>query len=368
MAHPATRVQTQRSRQGQRAQQRLQEQGQQTQEQEAGQGVAPTQLASIRSFHDAAWHFNEFEQSGLSTSEQDQAQNKAQNLRSVALMARGGLRRGRGDFEGSNTQRNPSAMAPPANPTSTMLQDTSMDTKNYEQQQQQRLGFSQAFALGVSIPTSEFNTEAFGTLSVRPAFNSNSNTNTGVTGSNMITVTAPGTNCDPVESLDDDLELPGDFDELFEDVEMDVSKEGHGLGHDTAMSQAAPIFGDVNPPASQNGVERVEDSQAADELASLRQRLAEMETQLRTKEEELQIKTGQASILKEKLDEEARAHTDLKETFRTTDAQHQSEKAALEEKHRMDLSNAKMSLEFEVHAFLRSFFQADGILLVCRTY
>ncbi|KAF9930982.1 hypothetical protein BGZ65_005090, partial [Modicella reniformis] len=72
------------------------------------------------------------------------------------------------------------------------------------------------------------------------------------------------------------------------------------------------------------------------------------EYQLRTKEDELMIKSGQASILKDTLDTERREHAELKERVRTTDAEHRGEKTALEEKHRMALENVNMSHQFEV--------------------
>ena len=74
----------------------------------------------------------------------------------------------------------------------------------------------------------------------------------------------------------------------------------------------------------------------------------QMEALLEEKEEELLIKSGQASIFKEKLEDESRAHTDLREKFRSADLKHQSEKEALEEKHRKDLANANMNHQFEV--------------------
>ncbi|KAI8606764.1 hypothetical protein EDD21DRAFT_689 [Dissophora ornata] len=361
------------------SQQPRQDQGPQRQGQaQQGQGLAQQDQPQIRrpptrSFHNAAWNFDELVQEASPGLVQAQNQHKPGAL---AQRTGQGLRRGFGDFANSSSQRNSHAMVPPppgsnfggaggivARTGTSIAPSTPVDPPGNMNQdsftgvtaddQHQSLGFSQAFALGVSIPTSKFNTEAFGTLSVRPAYNATSNT--APTGTNLNTSTATATvlyDPDAIESLDDDLELPGDFDDEFEAIGMDTSKEIHGLGAETAMSQTGPIFGDIHPPTTQSRSDRADDIQSVDEVAFLKQKMAEMEAILKEKEEELLIKSGQASIFKEKLEDESRAHTELREKFRSADLKHQSEKEALEEKHRKDLANANMNHQFEVQKYI----------------
>lgn len=60
------------------------------------------------------------------------------------------------------------------------------------------------------------------------------------------------------------------------------------------------------------------------------------------------IKSGQASVLKDKLETESQAHYELKEKFRTADTQHKSELNEMVEKHRLALENANIKHQFEV--------------------
>ncbi|KAF9926887.1 hypothetical protein BGZ67_007892 [Mortierella alpina] len=207
----------------------------------------------------------------------------------------------------------------------------------------QSMSLSQAFALGYSIPTSKFNTEAFGTLSVRPP--SNSTMATAATSNASAGTGAQSTSTG--ESLDDILDIPIDFDdEDFGDMGMTIDKDTTGLiPEEVIQSQLAT-------QVSQVGAERVLDSQAGDEAALLRQRLAEMEGILKEKEEQLLIKTGEAAIVKTNLDVLAKEHSSLAERYKAADLQHQADKQSLEEKHRRELANTNMNHQFEVQKFM----------------
>ncbi|KAF9170090.1 hypothetical protein BGX20_009448 [Mortierella sp. AD010] len=211
---------------------------------------------------------------------------------------------------------------------------------------QPSLSFSQAFALGVSIPTSKFNTEAFGSLSVRPVSNTTSGVGATTTTTGTGTLTGVGANYDP-ESLDDDFEIPLDLDDEFGMIDMDVEKDVHGLDTRTGMSQMGFV-----PPVSQNGIERIEESQAVAEAAALKQRVAELEAELNKKNELLQVESGRSSVLKDKLEDVNRSHMELNEKFRSAQVQYQAEKQAMEEKHLKDLNNANMNHQFEVQKYI----------------
>ncbi|KAG0009178.1 hypothetical protein BGZ80_002660 [Entomortierella chlamydospora] len=214
---------------------------------------------------------------------------------------------------------------------------------------QPSLSFSQAFALGVSIPTSKFNTEAFGSLSVRPVSNTTSGVGTTTTTTGTGTLTGVGANYDP-ESLDDDFEIPLDLDDEFGMIDMDIEKDVHGLDTGTEMSQMG--FVDIHPPVSQNGIERIEESQAVAEAAALKQRVAELEAELNKKNELLQVESGRSSVLKDKLEDVNRSHMELNEKFRLAQVQYQAEKQVMEEKHLKDLNNANMNHQFEVQKYI----------------
>jgi hypothetical protein len=138
---------------------------------------------------------------------------------------------------------------------------------NVDETHQPSLGFSNAYGTDVSIPTSKFNTEAFGPLSVRFIPTS---TQSGMTG----VQTATGAITDEIDEIDDfdDLELPGDFDDDFMLTEVVGNKSSHGLEFGTTMSQTGPSFGVNQPPPSQNGVQDIN----MEELVMLKHRLAEV--------------------------------------------------------------------------------------------
>ncbi|KAG0312264.1 hypothetical protein BGZ99_009603, partial [Dissophora globulifera] len=354
MAQQGSQGESLRTRQGQGPQhQRLS----QVPQSSHGQGPDPAQQdRQPRGFSNAPWPVNGALAQGV--------QSQPQPTVPGSHRAGQGLRRGLGEFaNNNNTQRN-AHLTVPGNTTrmgptfshntlGSLNQDTHASIATEEPQQS--LGFTQALAMGVSIATSKFNTERFGTLSFNPIPNattnilSNATTNMlGATGTHLNT-NAIDTQYDPdaIESLDDDLELPGDFDDDFAIVGMDINKDLHGMDTDAVMSQTGPIFGGLQPPATQIESEETDDSQTADEMAVMKQRMVEMETLLREREEELLIKSGQASIFKEKFEDESRAHSELKERHRAAELQNQTERHALEEKHRKDLENANMNHLFE---------------------
>jgi hypothetical protein len=73
-----------------------------------------------------------------------------------------------------------------------------------------------------------------------------------------------------------------------------------------------------------------------------------MENKLKSTQEELMIKSGQASVLKDRLETESQAHSELKEKCRTADTQHRSDLNDMMEKHRLALQNANIKHQFEV--------------------
>ncbi|KAF9351992.1 hypothetical protein BGX26_010103 [Mortierella sp. AD094] len=343
MAQSGTRGHSERPRQSQGAQQQRHGQGH-------GDGA--------KSYQNAPWNIDEFAQQASSST--GRGQNHAANFRtgSQALQPQGqagqGLRRGLSGFTNSNTQRGSFSMAPPSANinNSNSINHNGSRTNNHStpatvlaNEDRSSLGFSQAFALGVSIPTSKFNTEAFGSLSVRPVSNTTSGIGTTTTTTGTGTLTGIGADYDP-ESLDDDFEIPLDLDDEFGMIDMHVEKDVHGLDTRTEMSQMG--FVEIHPPVSQNGVERIEESQAVAEAAALKQRVAELEAELNKKHDLLQVESGRSSVLKDKLEDVNRSHMELNEKFRLAQAQYQTEKQAMEEKHLKDLNNANMSHQFEI--------------------
>ncbi|KAI1320112.1 hypothetical protein EDD11_002084 [Mortierella claussenii] len=375
----AMRGQTQRIKQGQGQQQRSEQSHGQSQAQtgHGGPGQDSSQGQGLgnatRSLHDAAWYFDEFAQQNTLTpgSTQNQGINTGIGVTQTPRPQGNvsvGLRRGLGNFANSSTQRGHAAMPPPhasnshfhhnylgnhnnvkTNHYGTQVQQSmSMHAQEANasavSQQQPSMGFSQAYALGVSIPTSKFNTEAFGTLSVRPDFNTTSNT-----GGN--TITATGVAYDP-ESLDDDLELPVDIDDDFEMMDSNAEKDMQTLDAEVGMDNVRQSFGGNHAQASQMRIERAEEASAIDEAALLKLRLAEVEAQLKQKQEELQIESGRSSILKDKLEDVSKSNTELNEKLRSTNIQHQAEKEAMKEKHQKDLANTNMNHQFEMQKYI----------------
>ncbi|CAO3568775.1 unnamed protein product [Mortierella alpina] len=207
----------------------------------------------------------------------------------------------------------------------------------------QSMSLSQAFALGYSIPTSKFNTEAFGTLSVRPPSNSTMPT----AAASHASAGAGTRSVSMGESLDDILDIPIDFDdEDFGDMGMTIDKDTTDLIPEEVIQSQMPT------QVSQVGAERILDSQASDEASLLKQRLAEMERLLKEREDQLLIKTGEAAIVKTNLDVLAKEHSSLAERYKAADLQHQAERQSLEEKHRRELANTNMNHQFEVQKFM----------------
>ncbi|KAG0000361.1 hypothetical protein BGZ79_006025 [Entomortierella chlamydospora] len=345
MAQSGTRGHSERPRQSQGAQQQRHGQGH-------GDGA--------KSYQNATWDIDEFAQQASSSVRK--GQNHVANFRAGSQAPQGqagqGLRRGLNGITNNNTQRGPYSMAPPSGNinNSNGVNHNGARTNNHStpatvqtNEGQPSLSFSQAFALGVSIPTSKFNTEAFGSLSVRPVSNTTSGVGTTTTTTGTGTLTGVGANYDP-ESLDDDFEIPLDLDDEFGMIDMDIEKDVHGLDTGTEMSQMG--FVDIHPPVSQNGIERIEESQAVAEAAALKQRVAELEAELNKKNELLQVESGRSSVLKDKLEDVNRSHMELNEKFRLAQVQYQAEKQVMEEKHLKDLNNANMNHQFEVQKYI----------------
>ncbi|KAF9204966.1 hypothetical protein BGZ49_004642 [Haplosporangium sp. Z 27] len=216
---------------------------------------------------------------------------------------------------------------------------------------QSSLGFSQAYALGVSIPTSKFNTEAFGSLSVRPVSGTTSGVGTTSTGPGTGVVTDIENQFDP-DSLDDDFDIPLDIDDDFGMMEMHVDKDGHDLETTAETGRNGIGFVESHSSMTQNGDDRVEDSQAVMEAAALKQKVAELEAELAKKQEQLLVESGRASVLKDKLEDVNKTHVALSQRFKEAQVQYETEKQSMEEKHEKALANANMNHQFEVQRYI----------------
>ncbi|KAF9193040.1 hypothetical protein BGZ51_004273 [Haplosporangium sp. Z 767] len=210
---------------------------------------------------------------------------------------------------------------------------------------------TERFAMGHSIPTDKFNTEAFGTLGFSPTSNNTNNTTT-VTAHSGVTNTGANTSInsnqiDEIDSLDDDLDLPDNF--LDDDFGI-PDKDDSLIQTVIIQSQTDPASG-----GAQTQAEKTASDEAILAQEVLKQRLEELESQLKQKEELLLIKSGEASMLRNKVEDLSSANRTLDDRFKATDRQHQEEKKALEEKYRKDLANITMNHQFEVQRFI-----ADG--------
>lgn len=231
----------------------------------------------------------------------------------------------------------------PSNTVTSSQFGSSLSVTATDDTNQPPTGFSQAYEDGLSIPTSKFNTAAFGTIRF-PTLPTQSATTPAPPTS---TATAPVLNQydpDGIDMCDDLGNFDDDFDDDFMQTEVVVNKNNHGLETGNTMSQ-------TGPPPSQNGSVGSGDISIG-EASILKQRLAEMEQQLKSTQEELMIKSGQASVLKDRLDSESQAHGELKERFRVADTQHQTEMESMKEKHQKEISNINMNHQFEVQSYI----------------
>lgn len=164
----------------------------------------------------------------------------------------------------NNTNARNALITHPGTPYNTLLHSQQGSTGTImEETQQPSLGFSQAFAMGVSIATSKFNTEAFGSLNVHELPTLTTPTGTVVIPTAIAAVTHP---YDQDDGFGDDFELPGDYEDDIVLTKVAV---------ETAMSQTGPYLGDIQPPTSQGGSGEPEDTSMC-EVAMLKQRLAEV--------------------------------------------------------------------------------------------
>ncbi|KAF9586312.1 hypothetical protein BGW38_007059 [Lunasporangiospora selenospora] len=214
--------------------------------------------------------------------------------------------------------------------------------------------FSEAFAAGYSIPTSKFNTDAFGTLDIGPTA---THTATNATSTHRIThaVTATAVDLptlDEIESLSDDFELPAGFDddidmktELIPEGALTLQIEGGGFHTDSQVNsqQTRPQTLDNNS---------LTDSQLVEELKRQKEQLDELQARLKEKETLLLEKSGEASIVKSKLESVTQTNTRLTEQLKYSELQFKTDRASLEEKHRKELANANMIHQFEVSKYI----------------
>ncbi|KAF9956371.1 hypothetical protein BGZ70_009926 [Mortierella alpina] len=368
MAQPAGRGHAQRPNQGQQQQQQRASNARQGQPQAQAQGQG--QDTNGHAQHRGTLGPMDFASQAPSSMPGGSHQDPTSRL----LQAHGGqgLKRGPGTFNSTSTQRVGGGLSSKfLSSTSTNVYQPHADTSGTSQfhrahanyntpatqfasthqasmatanaAETQSMSLSQAFALGYSIPTSKFNTEAFGTLSVRPPSNSTMPTAATSTASAGVGARSVSTG----ESLDDILDIPIDFDdEDFGDMGMTIDKDTTDLIPEEVIQSQMPT------QVSQVGAERILDSQASDEATLLKQRLAEMERLLKEREDQLLIKTGEAAIVKTNLDVLAREHNSLAERYKAADLQHQAERQSLEEKHRRELANTNMNHQFEVQKFM----------------
>ncbi|KAG0255280.1 hypothetical protein BG011_005211 [Mortierella polycephala] len=328
MAHPAARGGQSQQRSGQRQ----------------GQGQGQGQGQRTPAPRNDGWMLPEFSQ-GTQRAVHGQGHD-----------GRRGMNARRSNSNSSQRHWGTLAMAPPqgtgshgasANPSGNIYQTQGSSNMGSERSPT----LTERFAMGYSIPTDKFNTEAFGTLEFRPTSNNTNNTTT-VTAHSGVTNTGANTSIisnhiDEIDSLDDDLDLPDNF--LDDDFGI-PDKDDSLIQTVTIQSQTDPAS-----DSAQNQAEKTAPHEAALAQEVLRLRLEELEAQLKQKEELLLIKSGEASMLRNKVEDLSSTNRTLDDRFRTTDRQHQDEKKALEEKYRKDLANITMNHQFEVQRFI-----ADG--------
>ncbi|KAI8350029.1 hypothetical protein B0O80DRAFT_136097 [Mortierella sp. GBAus27b] len=356
MAHPASSGQAQRSRPGHGGQHDQRDQVQRVQGQGLGQEhqqqprprTAPEQNRRLGPPAFVAPSTSQAQTYGYSQG-QGQGHRQGNNTR-LGNISRSTPRsvgqQGPGNGANHSNSRNTTTalhLGTPSNTVTSSQFGSSLSVTATDDTNQPPTGFSQAYEDGLSIPTSKFNTAAFGTIRF-PTLPTQSATTPAPPTS---TATAPVLNQydpDGIDMCDDLGNFDDDFDDDFMQTEVVVNKNNHGLETGNTMSQ-------TGPPPSQNGSVGSGDISIG-EASILKQRLAEMEQQLKSTQEELMIKSGQASVLKDRLDSESQAHGELKERFRVADTQHQTEMESMKEKHQKEISNINMNHQFEVQSYI----------------
>ncbi|KAF9316360.1 hypothetical protein BG003_002043 [Podila horticola] len=211
------------------------------------------------------------------------------------------------------------------------------------------------------MPTDFFNTANFGTVAIPPLGTGNTNTNgdmgTGNGPSNLTRsmvsdarFTVPGDDAD-MDRLGD-LDLPPDFDDEVDIKDAPITQH-HSEGNTDFTTQDAPRerAATQRPSHIKNAGSIVSNAamQAAEEeLRQLKMQLAERNEQIKAKEKELMMKTGENSILKEnceKFMKEVRTTAEQARQDKFHDAQ---ERAKMKEEFDKELKNQSMAHQFDI--------------------
>ncbi|KAG0026400.1 hypothetical protein BGZ81_006410 [Podila clonocystis] len=205
------------------------------------------------------------------------------------------------------------------------------------------------------MPTDFFNTANFGTVAIPPLGTGNTNTNgdmgTGTGPSNLTRsmvsdsrFTVPGDDAD-MDRLGD-LDLPPDFDDDVDIKDAPITQH-HSEGIFTTQDAPRERAATQRPSRIKNTGSVVSNAviQAAEEeLRQLKMQLAE----IKAKEKELMIKTGENSILKEnceKFMKEVRTTAEQARQDKFHDAQ---ERSKMKEEFDKELKNQSMAHQFDI--------------------
>ncbi|KAF9396496.1 hypothetical protein CPC16_001178 [Podila verticillata] len=215
---------------------------------------------------------------------------------------------------------------------------------------------SSSFSNFTDIPTEYFNTANFGTVAIPPPGTGNTNT-TGDTGTgtgpsnlsrSMISdprFTVPGDDAD-MDRLGD-LDLPPDFDD-----DLDIKDDSHSQGNMDFTTQDIPRerASTQQPSNIKSGSSMSNAALQAyeEELRLLKQQLAEREEQIKTKDRELMMKTGENSILKENCERAVKEVRTTVEQARQDKMHDAQERAKMREDYEKEIKNQSMSHQFDL--------------------
>ncbi|KAF9923621.1 hypothetical protein FBU30_006371 [Linnemannia zychae] len=219
------------------------------------------------------------------------------------------------------------------------------DTQDVTDTEMSSIGTTQALEEGLSVATSKFNTERFGALSVHP--NSTSATHPGVS-SGLSTER----DIQPSGLQDDDDFDPNNnfdnFDDLdFTELDDDFEDQGNAMETDIVLPQSPPDRR-VDAATRPRSMLVEENSLSASQSEALREKLAEMEELLKTKDAELQMKSGEVSILRSNLELRKKEVMKIEDDLRLAHEKHRAEMLAAEEKLKIELEKTEVAHHFAV--------------------
>ncbi|KAF9422281.1 hypothetical protein BGZ94_008626 [Podila epigama] len=213
---------------------------------------------------------------------------------------------------------------------------------------------TEAFNAGVSIPTALFNTEAFGTVPVRtlPPTTDTPGGQTSTRFSSGVHTMGQALDDDELDFLGDDFELPVDFDD---DIAMDDMVSQQQRAGESFSARAARVEPDSCTQGPSSRTTEVPETVPAtayqaleDEKEALRKMLDDLQEQLKAKDKELMVKTGENRIIKENSEKAIIEQRQTLEQLRALEVSSQKKLAELMEQVRRDLANKDLQHQFEV--------------------